>query len=157
MGGPDACPERDCPPGLAFQFGALLGNDFSDDEVQPLVAESKDEDEGFPVGTPVELVGLKKGELNGRRGKIIETPSSVPAGRVAVLLDGKGIAVKRENLVDVTNKPINQVARAVDLPEEPQFRHKASSSAALVNPQGYTTGRSIGDYRKARRRPNEGG
>ena len=131
LGGPDACPERDCPPSLAFQFGALLGNDFSDDEVQPLVAESKDEDDAFPIGTPVELVGLKKGELNGRRGKIIETPSSVPAGRVAVLLDGKGIAVKRENLVDVTNKPINQVARAVDLPEEPQFLHKGQMLGEL--------------------------
>merc|ERR1712072_1098839 len=110
-------------------------------------------------GTPVELVGLKKGELNGRRGKIIETPSSVPAGRVAVLLDGKGIAVKRENLVDVTNKPINQVARAVDLPEEPQFLHKGAMLGELpsLTPQGHTTGRSTGDYRKARRRPNEGG
>ena len=55
----------------------------------------------------------------------------MPAGRVAVLLDGKGIAVKRENLVDVTNKPINQVARAVDLPEEPQFLHKGAMLGEL--------------------------
>lgn len=150
LGGPDACPERDCPPGLAFQFGALLGNDLED---PPLVAEGKDDDDALPVGTRVELVGLKKGELNGRRGEIIETPKHVPAGRVAVLLDGKGIAVKSENVVDVSQLPASgAVARAVDLPREPAFLHKGAMLGELPS----LTPQRRGDERAEQRRLSEG-
>ena len=56
--------------------------------------------DSLPVGTAVELTGLSNDAFNGRRGIVTETPAEVrQAGRVAVIVDGQAIALKRENLV----------------------------------------------------------
>ena len=56
--------------------------------------------DSLPVGTAVELTGLSNDAFNGRRGIVTETPPEVrQAGRVAVIVDGQAIALKRENLV----------------------------------------------------------
>ena len=56
--------------------------------------------DSLPVGTAVELTGLSNDAFNGRRGIVTETPAEVrQAGRVAVVVDGQAIALKRENLV----------------------------------------------------------
>ena len=54
--------------------------------------------DSLPVGTAVELTGLSNDAFNGRRGIVTETPPEVrQAGRVAVIVDGQAIALKREN------------------------------------------------------------
>ena len=63
--------------------------------------------DSLPVGTAVELTGLSNDAFNGRRGIVTETPAEVrQAGRVAVVVDGQAIALKRENLVvDAPTRP----------------------------------------------------
>ncbi len=56
--------------------------------------------DALPVGSAVELTGLSNDAFNGRRGIVAETPENVrQAGRIAVIVDGQAIALKRENLV----------------------------------------------------------
>ena len=60
----------------------------------------------LPVGAAVELMGLANGTFNGRRGIVAETPADVrQAGRIAVIVDGQTIALRRENLVLLPARP----------------------------------------------------
>ena len=51
-------------------------------------------------------MGLANGTFNGRRGIVAETPPDVrQAGRIAVIVDGQTIALRRENLVLLPARP----------------------------------------------------
>ncbi len=68
--------------------------------------------ESSPVGTAVKLTGLSNGAFNGRRGVVAETsPEMRRKGRVKVIVDGRAISVKGENLV--VDAPTRSAADAV--------------------------------------------
>ena len=61
---------------------------------------------------PIKLTGLSNGAFNGRRGIVAETsPEMRRKGRVKVIVDGRDISVKGENLV--VDAPTRSAADAV--------------------------------------------
>lgn len=72
---------------------------FRDVDAKLAVLLGKESD-ALSIGSAVELTGLSNEAFNGWRGVVAETPIEVrEAGRIAVILDGKVIGLKRENLV----------------------------------------------------------
>ena len=68
----------------------------SDDEAAPPPQPRRHR---LSLGAAVELVGLSNAEFNGRRGVVAAPPADLAAGRIAVTVDGRTLALKRENVV----------------------------------------------------------
>ena len=67
---------------------------------ESIASRDVDSDDAPPVGAVVELQGLASAAFNGRRGVVTTTPPDVAAvGRVAVVIDGRSIAIKRANVI----------------------------------------------------------
>ena len=79
------------------------------EEARPSIISGGD---SLPVGAAVKLTGLSNGAFNGRRGIVAETSSEMRRkGRVKVIVDGRAISVKGENLV--VDAPTRSAADAV--------------------------------------------
>ncbi|CAH0375623.1 unnamed protein product [Pelagomonas calceolata] len=82
-------------------------------------SRSVDSDDAPPVGAFVELQGLASAAFNGRRGVVTATPPDVAAvGRVAVVIDGRSIAIKRANVIFASDA-------VVDASSDVWFREEA--------------------------------
>jgi len=88
-----------------------------------------------PVGAFVELQGLASAAFNGRRGVVTATPPDVAAkGRVAVVIDGRSIAIKRANVIFAPDA-------VVDASSDVWFREEA-----FVNILSFLDGRALARF-----------